>query len=85
MTLALDGSLVPQLFNVAVAGLLGIIGYIMRSWREELKVTQSKIYDLELSVSKEYLPRSEHDKFAARLFDTLARIEDKIDNKMDKR
>ena len=86
MTSLLDGNeLITQGFNIAVTALFGLVGYVVKSIKDDITKIKTDVHNVELDVSKNYVLRSEHQKSMDRIIDTLERIEDKIDTKMDKR
>ena len=80
-----------QLFNIVigVAGALG--GWWMKAMWEGLKDLQRTYHDQDLQVNNlqvlvagQYMRREEFDKLSQAIFAKLDRIEDKLDNKVDK-
>lgn len=80
-----------QLFNIVigVAGALG--GWWMKAMWEGLKDLQrtdheltQQVNNLQVLVAGQYIRREEFDKLSQAIFAKLDRIEDKLDNKVDK-
>lgn len=80
-----------QLFNIVmgVAGALG--GWWMKAMWEGLKDLQrtdhaltQQVNNLQVLVAGQYMRREEFDKLSQAIFAKLDRIEDKLDNKVDK-
>lgn len=80
-----------QLFNVmfAIAGALG--GWWMKAMWESLKDLEkadrnlnATVSDLKVLVAGQYVKTDAFDKLTAAMFAKLDRIEDKLDNKVDK-
>lgn len=80
-----------QLFNIVigVAGALG--GWWMKVMWEGLKDLQrtdheltQQVNNLQVLVAGQYMRRGEFDKLSQAIFAKLDRIEDKLDNKVDK-
>lgn len=78
-------------FNVAVAVIGGLAGWIMRvMWdgltdlRKADRELAEKVGSIEVVVAGQYVKRDELDRSLNALFSKLDRIEDKLDGKQDK-
>lgn len=79
------------LFNIAVSlvGALGgwwmnIMWQALRDLQKADKILAEKVSSIEILVAGNYVKRDDFDKVADNIFRKLDRIEDKLDNKMDK-
>ena len=78
-------------FNVAIA-LLGILGgWVLRSISESIKDLRSRdeklsteVHQVHLLVAGSYVKRDELDRHLTAIFEALRRIEEKLDGKADK-
>ncbi|WCF59063.1 lipoprotein [Pseudomonas phage UF_RH5] len=80
-----------QFFNVAVAIIGALGGWLMRVMWQSLKELQNqdarlaeKVGNIEVLVAGQYVKRDDMDRTTAALFAKLDRIEDKLDKKADK-
>lgn len=80
-----------QFFNIAVAMVGGLGGWIMNTMWQSLKELQTadkdladKVGAIEILVAGQYIKRDDFDKVADAIFRKLDKIEDKLDGKADK-
>ena len=80
-----------QLFNIVIAIIGALGGWLMRIMWQSLKDLQSrdqalsdKVGAIEVLVAGQYSKRTDVDAMANALFSKLDRIEDKLDKKADK-
>lgn len=80
-----------QIFNVAIAIIGALGGWLMRIMWQSLKDLQTrdqaladKVGQIEVLVAGQYAKRTDVDAMATALFAKLDRIEDKLDKKADK-
>lgn len=80
-----------QIFNIGIALLSTLGGWMIRIIFESIKELQlrntdlsQKLASVELVVAGQYAKKDDVDKLATALFSKLDRIEDKLDKKVDK-
>ncbi len=78
-------------FNVAIALLGGLGGWILKSIGDSIKDLRKKdellgdeVHQVHLLVAGSYVKRDELDKHMSAIFEVLRRIEEKLDGKADK-
>jgi hypothetical protein len=79
-------------FNLAIALLGGLGGWVLKSIGEALKDLRAKddalgkeVHQVHLLVADHYVKRDELDKHLSAIFDVLRRIEEKLDGEADKK
>lgn len=79
------------LFNIAAALVGAFGGYILNRISDNLKSLQiadtvltEKVQKIEVLVAGEYVKHTDLEKFEARLFDKLDKMDTKLDTKVDK-
>jgi hypothetical protein len=78
-------------FNISMALLGGLGGWILKSIGEAIHELRKKdealgteVHQVHLLVASNYVKRDELDKQLSAMFETLRRIEEKMDGKVDK-
>lgn len=81
-----------QIFNIAIAIIGALGGWLMRIMWQSLKDLQTrdekladKVGQIEVLVAGHYVKRDDMDRSISAIFSKLDRIEDKIDGKADKK
>lgn len=78
-------------FNIAVALIGGLGGWVLNSITTKLKhlestdaILRDKIQEIEVLVAGKYVKHEDLDRMTSAIFAKLERIENKIDSKQDK-
>lgn len=71
---------IAAIIEVLVGIALAVFGYFLTAISAEIKDVRRHLDSLSLKVAEEYVHKSDLD----RIYETLRRIEDKLDNKVDK-
>jgi len=72
------------ILNIILGSLTGILGWFAREMYAAVQALKDDLYKFREEVAKEYIPKNEFNLFKEELFQTLRRIEDKIEKKSDK-
>jgi len=72
------------ILNIILGSLTGILGWFAREMYSAVQTLKDDLYKFREEVAKEYIPKNEFNLFKEELFQTLRRIEDKIEKKSDK-
>lgn len=72
------------ILNIVLGSLTGILGWFAREMYSAVQALKDDLYKFREEVAKEYIPKNEFNLFKEELFQTLRRIEDKIEKKSDK-
>lgn len=72
------------ILNIVLGSLTGILGWFAREMYAAVQALKDDLYKFREEVAKEYIPKNEFNLFKEELFQTLRRIEDKIEKKSDK-
>jgi len=72
------------ILNIVLGSLTGILGWFAREMYSAVQTLKDDLYKFREEVAKEYIPKNEFNLFKEELFQTLRRIEDKIEKKSDK-
>lgn len=72
------------IFNILVTFVGALSGWIFKSMQDNIKTSYDKIQAMEVTMAGKYVTTDYLDKQIHAVFDTLRRIEDKLDKKEDK-
>lgn len=73
-----------SLINLAFTSCGAMAGFIIKALWDAMRALQEDLVDVQSSVSSNYVRRDDFRDHAQRLEDVLARIERKLDGKVDK-
>ncbi len=71
---------IHDILKPLVAGILGVMGWIIKRQRDDIDKLKSDLSALKETLPKEYLMKSDFNDFKDELFKRLDRIETKLDN-----
>ncbi len=72
------------LLNLILGSFTAALGWFAREMYTAVQSLKDDLYKFREEVAKEYIPKNEFNLFKEELFNTLRRIEDKIEKKSDK-
>ena len=80
----MEGTMGQTLFNIAV-GLGGFLGgFLLKIIWDAIKELRETVGELEVRLPEAYVKKDDFQHFSDAIFRKLDKIEDKIDNKVDK-
>ena len=80
----MEGAMGQTLFNIAV-GLGGFLGgFLLKIIWDAIKELRETVGELEVRLPEAYVKKDDFQHFSDAIFRKLDKIEDKIDNKVDK-
>ncbi len=66
--------------SILLGGAIGLVGMCLKEMYSDIRKIQSNINELAVKVAAEYVTKNELN----RIYESLERIEDKLDKKLDK-